>query len=426
MARFLYSVLLAFLLPFALLRLYVRGFREPRYRQRWTQRLGFIPVSEPGQTIWLHAVSVGEVRAAIPLVRALLERYPACRLHITTTTPTGAATLEQLFSGQVSHSYFPYDLPWSVGQYLERLRPVRVLVMETEIWPNLFYACARRDIPLCLLNARLSETSLQAYRRVSGLMAKALQQVTMIAARSEADRRRWLTLGADAGRVTVVGNLKFDLVVEPSTTDQAAEWRRRWGNTRRVWVAGSTHPGEDRQVLKAQQRLLRTQPAALLILVPRHPERAGDIMALCQQLDLNSLLSGQANRLDESVQVLVGDRLGELAVFYQACETAFIGGSLVPHGGQNPLEAVVAGVPVVTGKHTENFADVYQLLAAANAVVTVKSSAQLADTTRSWFEDPAAAQVAVRNAREVLEQNTGATQRTLVLLQRLLSAACSK
>ena len=416
MARFLYTVLLTLLLPFALLRLYMRGFRDPRYRQRWPERLGLIPAAT-GRTIWLHAVSVGEVRAAIPLINALLVSEPDCRLHITTTTPTGAETVEQLLGARVSHSYFPYDLPWPVRYTLKQLQPEMVLIMETEIWPNLFFACGDRGIPLYLINARLSEKSLQRYRHAGRLISTALHQVTLIAAKSAEDRERWTSLGVDVGRVKDVGNLKFDLSLDPATASQAAVWHSRWRN-RRVWVAGSTHPGEDEQVLEAQFGLLKTHPSALLVLVPRHPEGASDVIRQCQQLKLNGLLASRANDLAETIQVVVADTIGELPAFYQACDVAFIGGSLVAHGGQNPLEAAVAGVPVLAGPCTENFADVYQRLAEAGAVITVRSSEELASKISDWFDNVEAVTAAGLSARAVVEKNKGATQRTLMLLKQ--------
>lgn len=415
----MYSVVWLFLLPVVLLRLLILGFRDPRYWQRWPERFGFTGNVTRRPVIWVHAVSVGEVRAALPLVKALITRYPEIGLHITTTTPTGADTVTRLFGQRVTHSYFPYDIHSAMQRVLKRINPSLVLVMETEIWPNLFHACRRRGIPLCLVNARLSADSFKRYKRFSLLSRQTLRAVSLVTAKSEADRRRFVELGIDPGRIVCPGNLKFDIDPDPVVQDQAMRLRSLWGEQRRVWVAGSTHPGEDEVMLAAHGRVLQQYPDTVLVLVPRHPERAGRIAGLCEQVGLRYSLSSDAD-FDRSTQVVVGDQLGELQVFYAAANVAFVGGSLVPHGGQNPLEPAIYGVPVLTGPDIRNFEDVYQKLDAAGALITVNDDVQLARQLCEWLAEPASALSAGRAGKRVAGENRGAVMNTIGYLKPFL------
>jgi 3-deoxy-D-manno-octulosonic-acid transferase len=404
-------------------RLFIRGFRDDRYWLRWYERFGKVQIQGCRPVIWLHAVSVGEVRVASVLFRRLMDCYPDYQWHITTTTPTGAEMVQRLFGESLSHSYYPYDLPWFVSRFLDRLRPSLVLIIETEIWPNLFHACHLRHIPLCLLNARLSESSFNRYNKLPHFTRQTLRHITLVTAKCESDQERFIKLGVDKDRVVCQGNIKFDIKFDKVVFDDAAMLRRKWGNGSKVWVAGSKHPGEDEVVLDAHKHVLKKYPDALLILVPRHPQRADDIASLCDKSGLTCVYSSKTVENTSTVQVIIGNQLGELPQFYTASDVAFVGGSLVTHGGQNPLEPAVAGVPILTGPAIANFKDVYQKLNEAGAVITINDSMDLSKQLNTWFDEPDSGKSVGQSARQVVEQNNGAVTRTLDYLQPYIESA---
>lgn len=386
MARLLYTLLLTGLLPFAFLRLWWKGRKQPAYRERWSERLGWPPPLPKRPRLWVHAVSVGETIAAAPLIREWQRKHPDWAVLITTTTPTGSAQVRSLFSDSVEHCYLPFDLPWLVRPFLQNSQPTVALVMETEIWPNLYRQCRRMGIPLLMANARLSNKSFKAYLRLRPLVAPTLQQVSLIATRGAEDASRFIALGASSNAVEPLGNLKFDLAIPPQTQTHAQAWRNWWGAARPVWIAASTHTGEDAQVLAAHQALLATQPSALLVLAPRHPDRADDVAKLVAASGLQAIrrstVTGTVPPTDapppSSNVVLIVDTLGELMTFYAATDLAFVGGSLVPTGGHNPLEPLVLNKPVLSGPHVFNFTELYAELTALGAVALVDSPGDLA------------------------------------------------
>jgi 3-deoxy-D-manno-octulosonic-acid transferase len=406
--RFLYTLLLYLLAPVVLLRLAWRGLRAPGYLRRWPERFGFIEPPLGERVIWVHAVSVGEVQAAEPLIRALLEQRPEYSLLVTTVTPTGSDRVMEMFGNDVAHVYAPYDLPDAVARFFGRVCPKLAIVMETELWPNLFHACQRRQVPLLLVNARLSERSSRGYRRVRGLVGQTLAAVTQIAAQGEQDAGRFLSLGAEPGRVTVTGNLKFELRIPPSLLERAEVLRREWGANRPVWIAASTHEGEDELVLDAFRQVRKSFPECLLVIVPRHPERFGGVAELCRQRGLGTRLRSEQQPCTEDTQVFVGDSMGELPLFYAASDVAFVGGSLVRHGGHNLLEPAALGIPVVTGPHVFNFTEISRLLISAGACEQVESVTGLERTVRKWLGDANARHLAGEQGREVVERNRGA------------------
>lgn len=419
-----YTLLLYLLAPMVLLRLAWRGLRAPAYLRRWPERFGFIEPPLGSQVIWLHAVSVGEVQAAQPVIRALLDRYPDHSLLVTTVTPTGSARVQALFGSEVAHVYAPYDLPGAVTRFFDRVRPCVAIIMETEIWPNLFAMCRRRSIPLLLINARLSGKSVQGYRRFRSLVDQTLAAVTQIAAQGEADAQRFLSLGADSARVVVTGNLKFEQRVMPSLLERAEALRREWGVGRPVWIAASTHEGEDELVLDVFLQLRRQFRDCLLVLVPRHPERFEPVAELCRQRGLNTVLRSTREPCSAQTQVFIGDSMGELPLFYAASDVAFVGGSLVPHGGHNLLEPAALGIPVVTGPHVFNFTEICNLLQTAAACRKVESEAGLERTVREWLADANARHRAGEQGRRVVERNRGALAAVLDMLDRQISLSC--
>jgi 3-deoxy-D-manno-octulosonic-acid transferase len=422
--RIAYTILLYLLAPAVLLRLAWRGLRAPAYLRRWPERFGFIEPALGEQVIWLHAVSVGEVQAAQPLIRALLERYPDHSLLVTTVTPTGSARVQALFGSEVAHVYAPYDLPGAVVRFFERVRPCLAIVMETELWPNLFTACRRRSIPLLLLNARLSGKSVRGYRRVRTLAAQTLAAVTRIAAQGEADARRFVSLGADSARVVVTGNLKFEQRIVPSLLERAEVLRREWGSGRPVWIAASTHEGEDELVLDVFRQLRRQFADCLLVLVPRHPERFEPVTELCRQRGLRTVLRSSREPCTAETQVFIGDSMGELPLFYAASDVAFVGGSLVHHGGHNLLEPAALGIPVVTGPHVFNFTEICDLLLAADACRKVESVAGLERVVREWLADANARHRVGEQGRRVVERNRGALAAVLEMIDREVAVSC--
>ena len=273
--RYLYTLAMFLVTPLLVLRLLARGVRSRPYHQRWPERFGFFRTPGFNGSLWVHAVSVGEVNAAEPLIKALQRDYPRAQLVVTTVTPTGTARVQQLFGDSVFHVYLPYDLPYAVSRFLKKIRPRLALIVETEIWPNLYFACRRRGIPLMIVNARLSERSLRGYRPLRGLLRSALRCVTLIAAQSRTDAARYRLLGADPQQVLVTGNMKFDMPIPDGAVELAAGMREQWGPRRPVWMAASTHEGEEQAVLEAHLQVLKRLPDALLLLAPRHPERFG-------------------------------------------------------------------------------------------------------------------------------------------------------
>ncbi|MGM0553433.1 MAG: lipid IV(A) 3-deoxy-D-manno-octulosonic acid transferase [Pseudomonadota bacterium] len=418
--RHLYTTLLRLLTPVVLVRLAWRGVRNRGYWSRWPERFGRFPAPSLRAPIWLHAVSVGETIAAAPIVRALRARYPERDVVVTTTTPTGSERVRALFGDDVFHVYLPYDLPGAVKRFLDRVRPTLAVIMETEIWPNLFAACHRREVPLIVANARLSARSASGYGRIGPLVREALSAVDVIAAQGEADAGRFRELGAPAERVTVAGNIKFDLDLPSGLAEQAAALREAWGADRPVLVAGSTHAGEDEQVLDAFERVGGVARDALLVMVPRHPERFGRLAELCRGRGHSVVRRSEGTPPRPTTDVYLADTMGELALMYAAADIAFLGGSLVPTGGHNMLEAAVQGVPVVTGPHLHNFREIAGELEAAGGMVVVDDADGLADTAIALFNDDARRRTMGAKGRAMVEANRGTLERLLAIIDARL------
>ncbi len=418
MRRALYTLALFALLPVALLHLAWRARRQPEYLRHVGERLGLY-ASPPSDTaapqqplIWIHAVSVGETRAAAPLLEGLSARYPGHRILLTHTTPTGRAMGRQLFGGRVLRAYLPWDLPFAVNAFLEHYRPVAGVLMETEIWFNLAAACQRRSVPLLLVNARLSERSARGYARLAHLTATALHSLAGVAAQTSADATRLQSLGARAPEVT--GNLKFDVIPPPALLALGARLREQYGAARPVLLAASTREGEEPLVLDAFAAL--NAPGALLVLVPRHPQRFDEVEQLVLARGWRCVRRSADGPVPEDVAVVLGDSMGEMFAYYAACDVAFVGGSLVPLGGQNLIEAAATGCPVLTGPHTFNFADASRLAVASGAARVVHDPAELAAAARALLTDPEARARASGAALDFAIAHRGATERTLNLI----------
>ena len=416
--RTLYTILLYAVMPCVWLRLAWRARRDSGYLRHVGERLGFGPTAEEGG-ILVHAVSVGEVQAALPLLNLMLEKRRAPVL-LTTTTPSGRRRGESLFSGRVMQRYLPWDLPGAIRRFLSRTAPRAVIVVETELWPNLIHACAERSIPLLYVNARLSERSAAGYRRFRRLFAPALARVSAIAAQTSEDAARLVATGACPDRVSVTGNTKLDVAVPVAAHESGQLLRYRIGASRRVWVAASTHEGEEETVLDALARVREEVKGCCLILVPRHVERAGRIASLVRRRGYS--VSLRTDGFEESADVLLGDTMGELSVFYAASDLAFVGGSLVDIGGHNLLEPAVLGIPALTGPHTRNFADLAASLEAVGAVRVIHGAEDLAGAVVDLLRDPNRRHWMGEEGRGFVLSNRGARERTMAVVDRMLEA----
>jgi 3-deoxy-D-manno-octulosonic-acid transferase len=416
-----YTVLIYCAVPFAFAVVLWRGLRERRYRQGLGERFGLGTRTGSTGTLWLHAVSLGEMSAAAPLVRALRARYPESALVLTTATPTGRARARSLFGDEVDVRFLPYDMPGAVTRFLERIRPRLALIMETEIWPNLYVECERRGVPLVLASARLSAKSVVRYQRFGGLFRGIFSASSLIAAQTGVDAERFVAIGAQSARTRVVGNIKFDLELGAGVLDRGRELRSTMGGTRPTWIAGSTHAGEEEQVLAAHAELRRAEPNALLLLVPRHPGRFEAVADLLNAQDMRFVRRSGGEIPDAATAVVLGDTVGELAALYASADVAFVGGSLVPIGGHNLLEPAALGVPVLTGPSHSNSKDIAQLLLAQGAALQVADARELAAALSRLLRDPAQRQRMGDIGRQVIESNRGSVARLLELIETLLS-----
>lgn len=422
MNRALYTLLFHLALPLVVVRLFWRARRAPAYRTRIGERFAVgLPDFKPGG-IWVHAVSVGESIAAAPMIRALAERYPQLPITVTCMTPTGSERIKALFGDTVQHCYLPYDLPWTASRFLQRLQPTLAVVMETELWPNHIHQCTRRGIPVALANARLSERSARGYGRFSRLTAPMLAELSLIAAQTDAEAVRFRQLGAREASVQVTGSIKFDLSIDPALPGRAAQLREQWGAVSRpIWIGASTHAGEDEILLSAHRLVLAEQPDALLILVPRHPERFRSVHELCVKQGLNTVRRSLAESPQAETQVVLGDTMGELLFLFALADVAFVGGSLVPTGGHNLLEPAALGKPVLTGPHLFNFLDIAAQLRDAGALVEIGNAPELASAIEAFWRDPDRATQAREAGLTVLKNNQGALGRLLQGLGALLA-----
>ena len=413
----LYTALLYLIQPLIWLRLWLRGRKAPAYRKRWAERYGYCAGKVEPHGIVLHSVSVGETLAAVPLVRALRHRYPTLPITVTTMTPTGSERAQSAFGKDVHHVYLPYDLPGSINRFLDTVDPRLVIIMETELWPNIIRILHQRQIPLVIANARLSERSAKGYKKLGGFMRDLLQRITLIAAQNNEDAERFLSLGLKRTHLAVTGSLKFDISVTPELAARAVTLRRQWASRRPVWIATSTHEGEETIILDAHRRLLQQFPDVMLILVPRHPERFKDACELTQKRGFSFTLRSSGEIPSGATQVVIGDTMGELMLLYGIADIAFVGGSLVERGGHNPLEPAAHAIPVLMGPHIWNFKDICAKLQQAEGLITVTDVVSLEKQVANLLQDDDYRRYYGRHAVEVLHQNQGALQRLLQLLE---------
>ena len=425
MAQRLYTLLLWLALPLVMIRLGLRAARSPGYRGRIEERFGGGSADRASCDVWIHAVSVGEVNAATPLVQRLLNEKRNLDILITTMTPTGAQQVVDTFGNQVRHRFAPYDYPFAIRRFLDRYSPKLLVLMETEIWPNMIGLCHQRGIHVVMANVRLSERSAKGYRSVLPLVREGLNKVSLFATQSEADRQNLLSLGVAKSKTHRTGSMKFEIKMPASVNEVAQAVRRDWSPNRPVVVAGSTHEGEEDLLLSAFQSLLNDFPDLLLVIAPRHPERFESVVKLVARQGFKaSRRTMQSGALDPDVQIQIADTMGELPVLYAAADIAVVGGSLIPIrgiGGHNILEPCAVGVPVIFGRNMGNFLEISDIALSAGAGFQVGDKADLIVQLKRLLNDAPLRGVVGEAGRKMVEQNTGATQTTCELILPLLT-----
>lgn len=415
----LYTILHLHLLPFIILRLLWRSKKAPAYRKRLSERFALIPMRKgKEELIWVHAVSVGEVIAAIPLVRALQAQYPEKKIGITTTTPTGSDRVKAAFADTVLHYYLPYDLPSLIARFIAALRPSQLIIMETELWPNLLMVCEEKKVPVVLANARLSERSAKGYARFASLTKPMLQRLRFIAAQSEADAQRFIGLGVAKEKVFVTGSIKFDITLNEVVKNRQQQLKQtlQIPASKKVVVFASTHKGEDELLIPMINSLQQHYPELLAFIVPRHPERFPIVHDLALKNGIKTVRISEQTAIESTTQLLLGDTMGDMLAFYGLADLAFIGGSLIEHGGHNMLEPALWSLPILSGKHVFNFQAISDSLCERGGLLLVDDIQQLEQQLSRWLKGEKLA-VNGEHAQQFLVGNQGALQRLLDLLE---------
>ena len=420
--QIIYTLLLYLIQPFVWLKLLWRSRKAPAYRQRWLERYGFCKNKVKPNGILVHAVSVGETIAAIPLIKALQQKYPQLPITVTTMTPTGSERVKSLLKDSVSHVYLPYDLPGAIKRFLKTTKPKIVIIMETELWPNLISQCYKQKIPLIIANARLSERSAARYGKLGKAVKQLFSKISMVAAQNQQDGERFVSLGLPADHLAITGSIKFDINLSNEQRQNINQLKQQWQLKRPVLIAASTHSGEDEIILTAFKKLLLKHANLLLILVPRHPERFKTVEKLISDNGFNYLKRSTNQIPTEQTQIVLGDTMGELVELYAMADIAFVGGSLVKQGGHNPLEPALHHIAIITGEYFFNFQVICeQLIEAQGMIVCTNSADDLYSTIDCLLNDNSSRNQLGENAYLVLKQNQGALSRLLVVINHYLN-----
>jgi 3-deoxy-D-manno-octulosonic-acid transferase len=414
--RTAYSAIFYLLIPFILLRLLWRGIKAPEYRQRWRERFAWYDSSYPKVDMWFHAVSVGEAEALFPLVRRLQQQKPQAKFLITTTTPTGSARVRAVLGHTVEHVYLPYDTPSSVRRFMQCFKPALAVIMETEIWPNLFSYCGEHNIPLYIINARLSVKSARGYLKVPSLIKPVLANVKKIAAQTQEDAERFIVIGAQPEQVIAVGNIKFDLEISEDFIAEGKELKASFFRSRFAWLVASTHKGEEQLFLEIYKELKQKIPELLLLIVPRHPERFAEVGELSKQNKFAVITRTSKLPCQMDTDVYLADTMGELKMLYTAADIAFIGGSMVPVGGHNLLEASAIGIPVLFGPYMSNFKEIAHKVLAQNAAIKCDDKEGIVNAVLSLYANPEYRSLLINNGKVFVKANRGAIERIYELL----------
>ena len=412
--RFFYTLILALVAPLLLFGLYKSKPNKPKFGKRWKEHFGITPkLISDQRPIWIHAASVGETLAATPLIKAIKTRNPEQTIVITTTTSTGAEQAEKL-GGLVEHRYMPIDFSFAVRGFIRAIQPDKMLIIETELWPNTLNTVSKTGIPITIVNARLSEKSRANYAKVQPLFNQIHPTLTSVLCQTQSDADRFIALGTKPSKVTITGSIKFDISIPDETVKKSHELRQLLGPTRSVWIATSTHKGEDEQLLNAHRTLLKFNPEALLILVPRHPERFDDVFTLCQSQGFKTTRRTAQENITAAHQVYLGDTMGEMLVLIGAADVCFMAGSLIGEkvGGHNVLEPAAIGVPVITGPSYYNFTEIVKTLESQNGILILQPE-QIAKSVNQLFCHPEQRKSQVDNANIVVSNNQGSLARTI-------------
>ena len=419
--RLSYSLLLYLLSPVIWLYLGWRALRSAEYREGFLQRLGRLHRQIKADGIVVHCASVGEARAALPLLEKLLSTYPQLPLTVTTTTPTGKQVIKQALAGRVVQCYLPVDWPGSCERFLKSLSPRLLILMETELWPNLLASCSKKDIPVLLANARLSEHSCKKYQKYPRLTQSLFSGVNLIAAQYPSDAKNFARIVPQPEKIQVMGSIKFDIQLSSELINRQQQLKREWASNRPIWLAASIHPAEFDQILMAHKQLLEVFPDLLLVAVPRHPEKFAQFKSACDKHDMNYVCRSESNSPDLKTPLVVGDTMGEITLFCGIADIAYIGGSLIERGGHNPLEATVCGTPVLMGRSVYNFSDVCQLLLEKGAMIRVESRAQLIKSVKALLLDPQRLEQMSAKSSSVMQQNRGCVARLAAAADKLMA-----
>lgn len=413
----LYNILSYLAMPWVLMRLLYKSIKYPAYRHRLLERYGF--VSRMEQCIWFHAVSVGESIAAKPLIKKCLETYPNIPVLVTNMTPTGSERVQDMFGDKIKNVYVPYDIPGAVKRFLNRTQPKILVLIETELWPNLLRYTHQKKIPIVLVNARLSQKSAEGYQRFGDMTTVMLHSLRHVAVQNQEDAQRFIDLGLSEDKITVAGSVKYDVTIPPTILEKARSLKNELGD-RPVWVAASTHAGEENQVLDAFDQILAALPNACLILVPRHPNRFKAVSELLAQRQHEVAKRSQTDCANQTTQVLMGDTMGEMLLFMAVADVAFIGGSFVEVGGHNSLEAAALAKPVLQGPISYNFAEITRLLKAAGALHEVQNEYALAEQVIELFNNSAKRKTMGQAGQSVVESNRGSVEKQFEVISRFV------
>ncbi len=415
-----YSLCTYLALPGILGHLLFRGIKNPEYHRRNSERMGYVPFAPLTDSIWIHAVSVGEVQSAHPLAQKILKESICMDMLVTTTTPTGSKQMQNSFPQSVFHSYLPYDIPFFVKRFLPSINPKLAIFMETEIWPNIFKLCSHNSIPLVIANARLSPSSLQGYKKIKFFIKPVLNYCQKILAQSDKDAERFLSLGAAEHKVITTGNMKYDIELSEKKIHKGRELKAKLHSKTAIWIAASTHNTEEDLLLDVHAKLLQEEPNALLIIVPRHPERFETAANLCCKYGLKFQRHSAREEINPDIQVYLGDTMGDLSTYYAAADIAFVGGSLAEIGGHNMLEPAALGLPIFTGPHLFNFQEISKKLQENRAITVINSSPELLNNLCSILNSPENIQTMGERAKQVVLENQGAVEKSFNQLIELI------
>lgn len=415
LARFFYSLILTLVSPFLLYSLYNKKRGKPSVGKRWKEHFGFTPyIPSCHNPIWIHAASVGETLAVTPFIKRLKSRHPEIKIVLTTTTSTGAEQAERL-GDLVTHRYTPVDFSFAIKKFIKIIKPSQLIIVETELWPNTLNVVSKANIPITLLNARLSEKSYRGYKKVLPLFIPMAKQLSKVLCQYEDDAARFAKLGVAQAKLVVTGSIKFDISITDTVITQGNQLRELLGKDRPIWIAASTHDGEDQQLLSVHRQLLSTIPEALLVLVPRHPERFFNVTKLSKEFGFRTLTRSSGSAISHDVQVYVGDTMGEMLTLMQASDVCFMGGSLLGKkvGGHNLLEPAALGMPLIIGPSYYNFTDITHALVEANACKIVHDQVDILTQLNIWLTDKQQREISGQQALSVVNKNTGAIERSL-------------